>query len=275
MVECLAARGRRLERDAQLLAQRGLADELLQPPRAQRAVELVVGEHRDGVWIRSSLTGGPRAARWTAAPRGSRRWRRAAARRPPSARSRARAAGAGQLVRAVGAGDGDGGAVLGGRHADLLAQLGDDPLGDALADPRRALQPLGVARGDAGDHVARGAAGQDAERDLGADALDAGEQLEELALLLGGEAVERHRVLTDDEVGEQRHRPADGGDLAQRLGRHAHAVADAARGLDHDVVRPAQRHLARDRGDHPAAPIAAASGARLTWQIATASASAA
>ena len=65
------------------------------------------------------------------------------------------------------------------------------------------------------------------------------------------------------------------GDLAQRLGRDGQAIADPARGLHHDVVGAADRDLAGDERDHPATAAAAASGAWLAWQMATASASAA
>jgi hypothetical protein len=52
---------------------------------------------------------------------------------------------------------------------------------------------------------------------LGPDGLDAEQQQEEVALLLGGEAVERQGVLADDEVGVQRDRLARGGDVAEGL----------------------------------------------------------
>ena len=65
-------------------------------------------------------------------------------------------------------------------------------------------------------------------------------------------------------------------DLAQRLGRDRQPVADAAGGLEHDVVGAADRDLAGDERDHRAATAARRrSGARLAWQTATASASAA
>ena len=70
-------------------------------------------------------------------------------------------------------------------------------------------------------------------------------------------------------------RAAHAGHLAQRLGRDGQAVADPARGLDHDVVGAADRDLAGDERDHPATAAAAANGAWLAWQMATASASAA
>ena len=123
------------------------------------------------------------------------------------------------------------------------------------------------------DQLARRAARQHGERHLGADRLHADQQQEEVALLLGGEAVERQRVVAHDQVAEQRHRPADRGDVLERLGRHREAVADARRGLEHDVVGPADGDLARDQRDHRAPAMACASGAWLTWQTPTASAS--
>src|ERR1700733_12922392 len=44
VIECVAARPRRLDRDRELLAQRLLSDEVLQTPRAKRAIELVLGD---------------------------------------------------------------------------------------------------------------------------------------------------------------------------------------------------------------------------------------
>ena len=52
VVERLAALGGRLDRDAELLAQRLLADELLQPARAQRGLGVVVGAHAGGLHAR-------------------------------------------------------------------------------------------------------------------------------------------------------------------------------------------------------------------------------
>ena len=127
-----------------------------------------------------------------------------------------------------------------------------------------------------------------AMRDLGPDAADRDQMQEEVALLLAGEAVERHRVVADDQVRVQHRLLAAGRHGLQRLGGDGELVADAA-GLDDDVVGPADKHLAADRGDHEAATarataaVAIASrGANecegrtwLAWQIATARASAA
>jgi hypothetical protein len=76
-------------------------------------------------------------------------------------------------------------------------------------------------------------------------------------------------------MGVQRHGAAHARHLAQRLGRDGQAVADPASGLDHHMVGPADRDLAGDERDHPATAAAAAYGAWLAWQMATASASAA
>jgi sugar lactone lactonase YvrE len=104
--------------------------------------------------------------------------------------------------------------------------------------------------------------------------LDAEQHQEELALLLGVKPVQRDRVVTGHQVRVQGDRLPDGRDAAQRLGRHRQAVAHAAAGHDH-VVGAADGDLAGDEGDHEAAATRAARGARLRWQIATASASAA
>ena len=141
--------------------------------------------------------------------------------------------------------------------------------------PGHGLQAGDVAGDERGDQLARRAAAEHRERHLRPHRLHADEREEEVALLLGGEAVEGQRVVAHDQVGVQRDGAAHAGDLAQRLGRDGQAVADPARGLDHHVVGAADRDLAGDERDHPATAAAAASGAWLAWQMATASASAA
>ena len=125
--------------------------------------------------------------------------------------------------------------VVGGRRADLLAQLDDDPLGGALADPRHGLEPRGVAGGDGGEQLARRAAREHRQRQLRPDRLHSDQHQEEVALRLGGEAVERERVVADDQVRVQGRVLADRRRVAQRLGRDRQPVADAAAG-DDDVV---------------------------------------
>ena len=179
---------------------------------------------------------------------------------------------AGQQPRVVAAGDHD--RVVGRRRADLLAQLDDDPLGRALADAGHRLQPRGVAGGDRGEQLARRAAGEHGERDLRPDGLDPDQHQEQVALGLGGEAVQRERVVADDQVGVQRGLLADRRGVAERLAGDGEPVADAA-ARDDDVVGPPHGDLAGEQRDHAAAPTAARSDAPFAWQIATASASAA
>ncbi len=125
-----------------------------------------------------------------------------------------------------------------------------------------------------------GAAGEDRERDLRPDRLDAEQHQEEIALLLGREAVQLQRVVAHDQVAVERHRLAGRRHLLERLARDREPVADAVDVYD-DLARPvsaARRAPAGDLAAHQrdhAVTIAAASGARLAWQIATASASAA
>src|ERR1019366_859909 len=98
---------------------------------------------------------------------------------------------------------------------------------------------------------------------------------EEVALLLGVKAVERERVVADDQMAVQRDLLADGRHVAQRLAGDGQAVADIGAQHDH-VVGAAHRHLAAQQRDHaPTRARALASGAQLAWQTATASASAA
>ena len=73
-----------------------------------------------------------------------------------------------------------------------------------LPMPGAAWSRAGVAGRDRAQQVARRAAGEDGERHLRPDRLDADQQQEQVALLLGGEAVELQRVVADDQVGVDR-----------------------------------------------------------------------
>ena len=112
--------------------------------------------------------------------------------------------------------------LLGQRRADLLAQLDDDPLGRPLADPRDGLEARRVARRQRRQQLARAAAGEHGERDLGPDRLHAEQHQEQLAFLLGGESVQGERVVADDQVGVQR-------DLEPAAGTCRSVSADTAR----------------------------------------------
>ena len=76
-------------------------------------------------------------------------------------------------------------------------------------------------------------------------------------------------------MGVQRRRLADARDVAQRLGRHGHPVADAAAGRRPRGRRGGRRPRRRGARSRCRPRSAAAIGAPLAWQIATASASAA
>ena len=209
----------------------GLADELLQAPRPQRAVELrprtstrgrldALGAHRPGrLAARAASSSSARVAAGAGEQRvglGERRSRARAGRRGRACAGRRRGATTiGPSARP-------------GVDADLLAQLDHDPLRGPLADARHGLEARGVAGGERADELARRAAAEHRQRDLRPDALHADQQQEQVALLLGGEAVETSASSRTIEVGVQRDRPADRGHVAQRLGRDGEPVADAA-----------------------------------------------
>ena len=156
---------------------------------------------RCGVWMRGWLIGA-RAARSAPAMRfsgvssGASRSSSSASTivKPSSTRpSRARRRGSSARVMTISA-------PPARAAGDLLAQLDDDPLGRALADAGHRLQARDVAVGERRDELARRAAAQHRQRDLRADGLHADQREEQVALLLGREAVERERVVADDEV---------------------------------------------------------------------------
>src|SRR4051812_8929406 len=293
VIERVAARARRLDGDRELLLEAILADELLKPPRAQRDVELVLDQLDRRLDPRAGQAARPRGSP-VIGVRAATAWLPGSSLPGPAQRRRDQVLralalgcveqrlGLGQAVaqldqavarqraRVVAARDGDRARRIGGRRrADLLAQLDDDALRRALADPGHGLEALGVARGDRGEQLARRAARQHGQRHLRPDRLDAEQQQEQVALLLAAEAEQRDRVVAQDRVRVQRDVLADRRHAAQRLGRHGEPVADAA-GEDDDVVGPPDGDLAAHQRDH-----AATSPTWLTWQIATASASAA
>ena len=89
------------------------------------------------------------------------------------------------------------------RAGDLLAQLDDDPLRGPLADPGHRLEALASPAA-----IARSSSrGLPPERvaiaTFGPTPADRDQLAEEVALLLGGEAVERQRVVAGDQLGVQ------------------------------------------------------------------------
>ena len=255
----------------------GAASGRARPPARTSGVWIAVGD--PGVRIVSAARplqrvrrSGPRACR-PAAPSSSCVGLLAARSRARAGPSRASARGSSPRGDARSA-------PSSGARADLLAQLDDDPLGRALADPGDGLEARACRRRRRAPSSSRGgAAGEHGERHLRADALDAEQQQEEVALLLGGEAVERQRVVAHDQVRVQRDRLADapGRGAASRPRRRA----GSRRRRTSTTTWSARRHrdlaARRARSSRPPSRSARAarSGARLAWQIATASASAA
>ena len=84
------------------------------------------------------------------------------------------------------------------RH--LLLQLEHDALRDLAADAGDRLEAGGVLAHDRAAELLGGRPGDDRERDLRPDARDAEQQLEQLPLVGRGEAVELERVLADVQV---------------------------------------------------------------------------
>ena len=221
------------------------------------------------------LTGAPPSARGRSGPRASRRG-------APSSSSlgllgreaEADEAVAGEQPRVVAARDHD--RVVGGRGADLLAQLDDDPLGGALADPGHGLQPRRVAGRDGGEQLARRAAAT-ARR-----ARPSGRRTGRRSAAGTGRARPRRR----SRRAAARRRGRSGGCAASpacrrracgAASRPRRRAGSRRRRRRRRRGRCAARRPRRQERDHAAAPVATAarSGAPLAWQMATASASAA
>ena len=209
VVERLAARGGGLDRDLELGLERVLADELVQPPRAQR---LPRRRRRRGACggLQAVEVGAGRADHSAAhlqrvGDQGLRRVTGGAVEQLLDlgrAEAEADQAVAGERARVVRWPS----LVIDDRVVgDLRLELDDDPLRGALADAGHGLQARGVAGRDGGQQLARRAAGEHGERHLRADALDADQQQEQVALLLGREAVQGQRVLAHDQVREEGH----------------------------------------------------------------------
>ena len=135
--------------------------------------------------------------------------------------------------------------------ADLVLELEDDALGGFFADPFGFGKERDIARHDGGlEHRHRHPA-EDRDGDGGADAGYAvDEQQENVALLLGGESVERLGIFPDVEMGAEingralcRVKPVVGGNGDDRLVAHTMAVHDepVRKGLD-DVSSESSDH---------------------------------
>src|SRR5690606_37517596 len=169
-----------------------------------------------------------------------------------------------------------------GRGAEAVLQLQDDALGALLADAGDLGEGLEVGSGDGDAQGLRGVDGEHGEGELGPDAAGGLEQFEDGPLVVGGEPVQRERLLAHHERGGQAR-------LLPRLegGEGAGGAVDEdayAADLDDGRVGGDRGHPAGQGGDHGRAPFRARATAsasrcwappRQTWQMARASASAA
>ena len=190
VVERLAARLRRVERDRELLLHALLAHEVGERLRAQRTVELFLGlVQRRREEPRLAHAACFRAAR-TCSSTGSSSSTPASARSAsssdhPSSTSASRASS----DAVSGTGDSR------SRVHDLLLQLEHDPLCGLAPDAGDRLEACGVLAHDRAAELLGGRPGDDRERDLRPHARDAEQELEQLPLVGGREAVELERVL--------------------------------------------------------------------------------
>ena len=229
---------------------RVLADEILRRRgRSERSKSSSV-PGTPGSWMRSRLD--------TAAPRSAPAIRSSAV-SPSALRAAPAASAAGS--RAQEGRRGRRGAVVAARdddrrprrrwHADLLAQLDDDPLRGALADARDRLQaaesPAAIA-----SISSRGCRPTAPPSPPSAPPPARRERQEEVALVLGGEAEELQAVVAHHEMRVQRTSRGPRRGPCAASPPNGLAVADPAGGLDHDVVGAARHHLPADERDHPA-----------------------
>ena len=254
VVERLAARDRRGQRDLELRLQPLLADELGQVPRPQRAVELVLLALRAqarGSWRLRHAAFLQRLAHALLGRRAPDRPRRGRA-RPRRPCSRARRARRGQRAPSEPAT-----AASSTASAIFSLQLEHDPLRRLLADPGDRLEPRRVLEHDRAAKLRHGRAGDDRDRHLRPDPVDREQVLEQLAL--------RRRRRTRRAGARPRGRRGTSRSRPRRRARPA-----AARRRRRDEVADAVRRRGRGRPDaaRPECP----AGARSTSQPSAAAA---
>ncbi len=137
-----------------------------------------------------------------------------------------------------------------GGDADLVFEFEDDAFGGFFADPADFGEGGGVAADDVAFEVGDAHAAEDGEAHFGSDAGDAlHEEAEEIAFVVGGEAVEGLFLFADVEVDEEFDRLACGREFVVGADGDEDLVADAG-DVDGDAVREAFREVAAQEGDH-------------------------
>ena len=275
-----------------------LVDEVVEPRGPQRAVELLVAARRahrasaprrdrpsstaspsDPLGSRGDAHAAPPRPRRCAGPSPisssgvSPLARRRAAARPRRRVAEAERPVAGERARVVARRPAPAGDALVELAGDLLAQLDDDPLGGPLADPGHGLEALRVAGGDRAQQLARRRRRRaTAIATFGPTPDDRDQLQEEVALLLGGEAVERERVVARrpggraasprlprarDRLAASRPRPRAGSRRRRRRSRRGRGGAPGPR----RGPRRSSRH--RDRGGAASSALRGAGVARV------------
>src|SRR6185503_13542308 len=121
--------------------------------------------------------------------------------------------------------------------------------GSFLADAGDGSEAREIAALDGANQVERLDARKHRERDLGADAADADQPLEQLLLEQGGETVKQERVLAHMRVNPHRDGRTGVAEAVERRQRHEHLVADAV-DVDDDSVRMFFEDVAAQGRDH-------------------------
>jgi hypothetical protein len=145
--------------------------------------------------------------------------------------------------------------IAGQRHrrtqvgAELALELEQQALGGLLADAGHLDQPPGLLRGDGLRQLAHAHAREHRERGARAHAADLDQLAERLALRRGGKAIEQLGVLAHHEVGQQRDRLAEGGQVVEGAHGHADFIAHAM-AIDQHVGRVLEAERAGEFSDH-------------------------
>ena len=137
--------------------------------------------------------------------------------------------------------------------AELALELVGDPGGELGTDSVGAADHRLVVLGDGAGELVGRKDREDREREAAADALDAGQRPEGVALVRRAKAEQRPGVLAHLELGEDEHFAADRADRVERFAAEMDEVTDAG-DVDHRAVGGGFREdsgEARDHGPEP------------------------
>ena len=121
------------------------------------------------------------------------------------------------------------------RRAELALKLIGDARGELGADAVGAADHRLVVLGDGAGELVGRERGQDRERDPAADALDAGQRAEAVALGGRAEAEQGPGVFAHLQLGQDQHFAADRAERVERAGAGEQLIADAG-DVDHRAV---------------------------------------